>query len=52
MEEHGEYAQLPVARRRGTIEVHCDAAFAASAQKSMTGVVVKYGGAPVFWVSV
>ena len=46
--EHGEYEQLPVARGRGTVEVHCDAAFAASAQKSMTGVVVKYGGAPVF----
>ena len=52
VEEQGEYAQLPVARRRGTVEVHCDAAFAASAQKSMTSVVVKYGGAPIFWLSI
>ena len=51
VEEHGEYAQLPVTRRRGAIEVHCDGAFAASAPKSMTGVVVKHGGVPVLWVS-
>ena len=49
---HGEYDQLPIRRGRKTIEVHCDAAFAAASERSMSGVVVKYAGAPIFWVSV
>ena len=45
---HGEYDQLPIRRGRKTIEVHCDAAFAAASERSMSGVVVKYAGAPIF----
>lgn len=34
------------------MEVHCDAAFAAGGERSTTGLTVKYGGAPIFWLSV
>ena len=46
---HGEHHQLPIKRDRRTMEAHYDAAFAPGGGKSMTGLVVKYAGAPVFW---
>ena len=48
---HGEHHQLPIKRGRRTMEAHYDAAFAPGGGKSMTGLIVKYAGAPVFWAS-
>ena len=52
--EDGDFGQGDSQRRErhnGLVEVYTDASFASSDQRSITGVVAYYAGAPVFWIT-
>ena len=52
--EDGDFGQGDAQRRErhnGLVEVYTDASFASSDQRSITGVVAYYAGAPVFWIT-
>ena len=51
MENQEEETQRRVPRTAGTIEVMVDASFGTAEFRSVTGMVVNYGGAPVHWTS-